>query len=156
MDLDGKVALVTGGSRGVGAATAVALAEAGCDVVVAARSTAAAPQATPGTLDETVARIESAGRRGLAVPTDLSDPDSVVAMVETTVDHFGRLDVLVNNAAVTFIGDIDIPMKRHDLIMAINLTAPMVATRPRTPRWPSGAAPSSTCHRSRRCTPTTD
>ena len=67
-DLSGKVALVTGASRGVGAAIAVALAEHGADVACAARSTADAPQKTPGTLDETVARIEAAGGSGLAVP----------------------------------------------------------------------------------------
>ena len=60
MNLDGKVALVTGASRGVGAATALALAQAGCRVACAARSTQAAPQKTPGTLDETVARIRAA------------------------------------------------------------------------------------------------
>ena len=62
-ELDGKVALVTGASRGVGAAIAVALAEAGASVACAARSTADAPQRTPGTLDDTVARVNEAGRR---------------------------------------------------------------------------------------------
>jgi citronellol/citronellal dehydrogenase len=63
----------------------------------------------------------------LAVPTNLADPAEVEAMVATTVEHFGRLDILVNNAAVTFVGDLDIPLKRHELLMAINLTAPLVA-----------------------------
>src|SRR4051812_9829946 len=127
MDLDGKVALVTGGSRGVGAATAVALAEAGCDVAVAARSTQSAPQATPGTLDETVQRIEATGRRGLAVPTDLSKRASVMEMIDSTVEGLGGLDILINNAAITFVGDVDIPLKRHDLVMAVNLDAPLTA-----------------------------
>jgi NAD(P)-dependent dehydrogenase (short-subunit alcohol dehydrogenase family) len=132
-DLNGKVALVTGASRGVGAAIAVALAEAGADVACAARSTADAPQRTPGTLDETVARIEAANGNGLAVPTNLAKPQEVEAMVATTVDHFGRLDVLVNNAAVTFVGDLDIPLKRHEILMAINLTAPLVACQAAAP-----------------------
>jgi NAD(P)-dependent dehydrogenase (short-subunit alcohol dehydrogenase family) len=54
-------------------------------------------------------------------------------MVQRTVDHFGRLDVLVNNAAVTFVGDLDIPLKRHELVMAINLTAPLVACQAAAP-----------------------
>jgi len=101
-DLDGKVALVTGASRGVGAATAVALAEVGCHVACAARSTMDQPQRTAGTIDETVARVEAAGRRGLAVPTNLAVDAEVEAMVATTVEHFGRLDILINNAAITF------------------------------------------------------
>src|SRR5262245_3432334 len=121
MELTGKVALVTGASRGVGAATAVALAQAGCDVACAARSTDAKPQKTPGTLDETVARVEATGHAGFAIPTDLSVEEQVVAMVAKTVEHFGRLDVLVNNAAVTFVGDLEIPLRRFDLVMTVNL-----------------------------------
>jgi citronellol/citronellal dehydrogenase len=132
-DLAGKVALVTGASRGVGAAVAVALAEAGVSVACAARSTADAPQRTPGTLDDTVGRITDAGGSAIAVPTNLAKPDEVEAMVATTVDHFGRLDILVNNAAVTFVGDLEIPLARHELVMAINLTAPLVASQAAAP-----------------------
>lgn len=132
-DLHGKVALVTGASRGVGAATAVALAQAGCHVACAARATRAEPQRTPGTIDETVARIEDAGRRGLAVPTNLAVDEQIETMVAATVDHFGRLDILVNNAAITFIGDLDIPLHRYDLIMQVNLRAPMIAIRQAAP-----------------------
>ncbi len=134
-DLDGKVALVTGASRGVGAATAVALAEAGCHVACAARSTHDQPQRTAGTIDETVARVEAAGRQGLAVPTNLAVDAEVEAMVATTVDHFGRLDILINNAAITFIGDLDIPLSRFDLVMQVNMRAPMIALRRAVPHF---------------------
>jgi len=132
-DLEGKVALVTGASRGVGAAIALALAQQGADVACAARSTSDAPQRTPGTLDDTVARIEEAGGNALAVPANLAKPNEVEAMVATTVEHFGRLDILVNNAAVTFVGDLEIPLSRHELVMAINLTAPLVACQAAAP-----------------------
>ncbi|WP_236795478.1 SDR family NAD(P)-dependent oxidoreductase [Amycolatopsis sp. GM8] len=129
MDLRGKVALITGASRGVGAATAVALADAGCAVACAARSTQANPQRTAGTLEETVGRIRERGGDAIAVPTNLAVEDEVVAMVRATAEHFGRIDVLVNNAAVTFVGDLGIPLHRHDLTMAINARAPFVAIR---------------------------
>jgi NAD(P)-dependent dehydrogenase (short-subunit alcohol dehydrogenase family) len=132
-DLQGKVALVTGASRGVGAAVADALAAAGASVACAARSTASTPQRTPGTLDETVARIEAAGGTAFAVPTNLADMADVERMVERTVERFGRLDVLVNNAAITFVGDLDIPLSRHELVMAVNLTAPLVACQAAVP-----------------------
>jgi NAD(P)-dependent dehydrogenase (short-subunit alcohol dehydrogenase family) len=133
MELEGKVALVTGASRGVGAATAVALAQAGCRVACAARATRAAPMKTPGTLDETLERIARAGGEGLAVPTNLAAEEEVVAMVRRTIAHFGGLDILVNNAAITFVGDLDIPLKRHDLVMNVNLRAPFVAMREAVP-----------------------
>jgi citronellol/citronellal dehydrogenase len=137
-DLEGKVALVTGASRGVGAATAHALAEAGCDVACAARATENSPQRTAGTLDETVRRIASTGRRGLSIPTDLAVDDDVIAMIHTTQEHFGRLDILVNNAAITFIGDLDIPLKRYDLVMQVNLRAPLIAIREAAPVMAAG------------------
>ena len=132
-DLRGAVALVTGASRGVGAATAVALAEAGCSVACAARATAENPLALPGTIDETVARIRDAGGDALAVPTNLVDEADIVRMVDRTVSHFGRLDLLVNNAAITFVGDLTMPTKRYDLVMAVNVRAPFLAIREAAP-----------------------
>ena len=133
MDPAGKVALVTGASRGVGAAVANALARAGAAVACAARSTSEAPQRTPGTLDETVARIRADGGVALAVPTNLADEDEVHAMVERTLAEFGGLDILVNNAAITFVGDLYVPMRRHDLMMDVNLRAPLLAIRDAAP-----------------------
>ncbi len=131
--MNGKVALVTGASRGVGASTAVALADAGYAVACAARSTRAQPQRTPGTIDDVVDRIRERGGTAIGIPVDLSDRDQVAAMVERCAGELGRLDVLVNNAAVTFIGDLDIPLRRHDLVMAIDLDAPLVASRAAVP-----------------------
>ena len=127
MELDRKVAIVTGASRGVGAATAVALAAAGCAVACAARATDSNPLPIPGTIDETVRRITDAGGTAIAVPTNLASDAEIEAMVATTVERFGPVDILVNNAAITFPGDIDLPMKRFDLIFAVDLRAPLIA-----------------------------
>jgi enoyl-[acyl-carrier protein] reductase III len=92
IDLTGKVALVTGGSRGIGRAIALRLAEAGADVVVnfvSARATA----------DEAAERISSLGRRVAEVQADVSEPDDVQAMLQWIGETFGRLDILVSNAA---------------------------------------------------------
>jgi NAD(P)-dependent dehydrogenase (short-subunit alcohol dehydrogenase family) len=88
--LDGRVALVTGASRGLGRAIAVALAEAGADVVVTARSEDA--------IAETAAAIKRLGRRALAVPCDVHNQASVAALVDQALAGFGQIDVLLNNA----------------------------------------------------------
>jgi citronellol/citronellal dehydrogenase len=133
VNLEGKVAIVTGASRGVGAAAAVKLAEAGAAVACAARATDESPLRLPGTIDATVQRIVGAGGEALAVPTNLAQEDDIERMIATTVDSFGGLDVLVNNAAITFPGDIDVPMKRYDLMMNVNLRAPLVAAHAAVP-----------------------
>jgi NAD(P)-dependent dehydrogenase (short-subunit alcohol dehydrogenase family) len=127
MDLDGKVAIVTGASRGVGGATAVALGAAGARVTCAARATQESPVPIPGTIDDTVERIRIAGGEALAVPTNLARDADVEHMVAATIDRFGRVDILVNNAAITFAGDLALPIKRHDLIFAVNVRAPLLA-----------------------------
>jgi len=127
-DLQGKAALITGASRGVGAAVAVELARRGCDVACAARSTADSRRRIPGVLEDTVAQIEALGRRAIAVPTDLAVEADARRMVRTAATAFGRLDILVNNAALQFPGDLDVSRKRYDLMMEVNVRAPMVAT----------------------------
>ena len=88
--LAGRVAIVTGGGTGIGRGVALALARAGADTVVAAR--------TPEPLEETCAEVRALGRRALAVQTDVTDTAQVGNMVARAMDAFGRVDVLVNNA----------------------------------------------------------
>jgi len=91
-DLDGQTALITGAARGLGHATALAMAHAGADIALGLRDPAAGGQL--------VAEIEKLGRRALPVPMDVRDLDQVRAAVEATVEHFGKLDILVNNAGL--------------------------------------------------------
>jgi 7-alpha-hydroxysteroid dehydrogenase len=84
-----RVAIVTGAGRGIGAATAVALAQAGADVVISAR--------TEDQLREVAKRIEAAGRRALVVAADLSDLDAAAGLAAAAADEFGRLDIVINN-----------------------------------------------------------
>ena len=100
MDLNGKVAIVTGASRGIGRQIALELAGRGALVAVAARSVEQKGR-LPGTIGETVAAIEAAGGRALAVQADVSIPEDCERLVAETMKAFGRLDVLVNNAADT-------------------------------------------------------
>jgi NAD(P)-dependent dehydrogenase (short-subunit alcohol dehydrogenase family) len=122
-DLTGRVAIVTGGGTGIGAATAMLLARHGADVAIAAR--------TESDLEDTSDRIESeTGRRCLAVRTDVKVEQQVVDMVQRVVDHFGRLDILVNNAGGTRMGPLqDIPTKAWDAVFDLNAKSAYVATR---------------------------
>ena len=89
--LAGKVAIVTGGSRGIGKSIALALAEAGADVCVAARKMEA--------LEETLGELNATGRKAIAVPTNVRDMDALENLVNETKRQLGRVDILVNNAA---------------------------------------------------------
>jgi len=115
IDLSGRVALVTGASRGIGRATALALARQGARVVAAARADHAAGVA---------GEIAAAGGEALAVSVDVADQASVDAMVAAAMERFGRVDVLVNNAGITR-DQLMLRMKREDwdAVLATNLTA---------------------------------
>ncbi|HWJ67072.1 MAG TPA: SDR family oxidoreductase [Nocardioides sp.] len=91
--LTDHVAVVTGAGRGIGAATAVALAEAGADVLISSR--------TAGQLEEVAKRVEATGRRAVVVPADLARTDEVAGLAQAAYDAFGRLDVVVNNVGGT-------------------------------------------------------
>jgi citronellol/citronellal dehydrogenase len=130
MDPDKPVAIVTGASRGVGAAICAALAEAGARVACTARSTDFRPSdRVTGTLDEVVRRINERGGEAIALPADLTDEDAIVAMVKSTTDRLGRVDMLVNNAGVTLAGGVNISRSRYDIVMDVNVRAPLIATR---------------------------
>jgi dehydrogenase/reductase SDR family member 4 len=121
--LDGRVALVTGGSRGIGRAVALALAQAGADVVVAARKAQ--------DLDSVAEEVRSLGRRGLAVPAHLARRADIDRLFESTLEAFGRLDVLVNNAATNPVfGPLaDIEEDAWDRIMALNVKGYLLAAQ---------------------------
>jgi NADP-dependent 3-hydroxy acid dehydrogenase YdfG len=91
--LEGKTAVVTGASRGFGEAIAVGLAEAGADVVLAAR--------TESALREVAARIETLGRQALVVPTDMMDKTAIDNLADKAIEAFGKIDILVNKPAVS-------------------------------------------------------
>jgi citronellol/citronellal dehydrogenase len=124
--LEGRVALVTGASRGIGAAIAQRFACEGAVVAVAARSLDEAAQGgLPGTLRETVAAIEATGGRAVPYRVDLTSPDSRADLVDRVVADLGPVDVLVNNAATSiFTPFTDISEKRLRLITTINYFAP--------------------------------
>jgi 3-oxoacyl-[acyl-carrier protein] reductase len=113
--LKDRVALVTGASQGIGRATALALAQAGARVAVAARNA--------GKLAEVVAEIASGGGEAIAVPMDVADAEQVKAGFRRTIEKFGRLDILVNNAAITRDG-LAVRMKAEDwdAVLRTNLT----------------------------------
>jgi 7-alpha-hydroxysteroid dehydrogenase len=91
--IDGRAAIVTGAGRGIGAACALALAEAGADLVIASR--------TEDQLLSVAKEIDALGRRAVVVPADVNDNDAVAALVDQCVDSFGRVDIVVNNAGGT-------------------------------------------------------
>jgi 3-oxoacyl-[acyl-carrier protein] reductase len=122
-DLSGRVAVVTGGGTGIGAATARLLAAQGADVAIAAR--------TLSDLQRTAGTIEAEhGGRCLIVPTDVKDESQVVAMIERTVKELGRLDILVNNAGGARLGPLSaLPTKAWDAGFDLNVRSAYIATR---------------------------
>jgi 3-oxoacyl-[acyl-carrier protein] reductase len=122
-NLNEKVALVTGASRGIGRAAALALAGAGADVAVNYRERSAEA-------GEVVAAIRASGRRAVAVAADVSDSDAVVGMMSRIENELGTVDVLVNNAGVAIIRGVDdLTEAEFDLTLAVNLKSAFLCTQ---------------------------
>ena len=124
LECEGRVALVTGASRGIGAAIAERLAQAGAKVAVSAR-TLDPVEKYEGSLAETVARISAAGGTVVPVQAAISKSEDRRRMVSETVEQLGPIDILVNNAAVTFyLPFTEFPEKRYDLMFEVQVRAP--------------------------------
>jgi len=130
MSLEGKVAVIVGGSRGIGRDVAVALAEAGADIVVAARTEQVSDPRLPGTIYSVAEEVQARGRRALPVKVDVTKDEDLEGMVRQTVDTFGRLDILFNNAAILVPGTIRTVQPRHlDLMWRVDLRGLLMAIR---------------------------
>ena len=123
MSLEGKVAFITGSSRGIGKAIAKRLAQQGVRVVITGKTAEPHPH-LPGTIHTAVEEIEEAGGEALAIQLDVRFDDQIQAAFEKTVDTFGGLDILINNAgAIHLAGVADTAPKRFDLLMGVNARA---------------------------------
>ncbi|GIM95891.1 SDR family NAD(P)-dependent oxidoreductase [Paractinoplanes toevensis] len=130
--LDGKVALVTGGGRGIGAAVALRLAEDGADVALTF-------QQNQERADDMVDQIKAAGRRAIAIQADSADPAAVVEAVDRAFDGLGRLDILVNNAGSFLLGPIEhLSREQLEETIAVNVRAPFVASQTAVRHMPAG------------------
>jgi 3-oxoacyl-[acyl-carrier protein] reductase len=130
--LTGKIAIVFGGSRGIGAAAARRLASDGADVALTFVS-------APERAAETVGAIEATGRTGLAIKADSADPDAIKAAVAQTVDRFGKLDVAVVNAGILMLGDIAmVSVEDLDRMLDINVRGVFLAIQAAASRLSDG------------------
>jgi len=121
--LDGKVALVTGGGRGIGAAIALRLAQEGADVALTF-------QRNQQRADDVVERIKAIGRRAVVMRVDSADPAAVVGAVDRVAGELGRLDILVNNAGAFLLGPLEeLTLEAFEETVAVNVRAPFVATQ---------------------------
>lgn len=132
IDLNGKRALVTGGSRGIGAAIALALAEEGADVAFTYQSSAEKARGI-------VASVQTLGRRGVAIQADSADPEAIARAVSETSAALGGLDILINSAAIGYYGLVaDLDLAAYQRQMDINVRAPILFAKAAIPHLPVG------------------
>ncbi|MFJ9363731.1 SDR family oxidoreductase [Nocardia sp. NPDC101769] len=121
-----RVAIITGGSRGIGKALALALAEQGASIVIGAKTMEAGGRLA-GSVPDTVREVEARGAQALGLRCDVRNEADLKNLVDRTVERFGRVDILVNNAGAMWLQSVEgTPHKRYDLVMAINARAPFL------------------------------
>jgi citronellol/citronellal dehydrogenase len=129
MDFNNKTVLITGATRGIGKAIALKLASAGANIVIAAKSTAE-DERLGGTIFSAAAEVEAAGGKALAVYCDIRDEKLIQEVMDKTVEKFGGLDILVNNASAIHINNTErTEPKRFDLMFDINVRGTFMVTR---------------------------
>jgi NAD(P)-dependent dehydrogenase (short-subunit alcohol dehydrogenase family) len=126
----GYVTVITGATRGIGRAVATELAGPGSRLVLSGRSTTNRPdKRLPGTLEEIVEQCRQRGSEVLAVPADLASPDGTQQIINATDAHFGRCDILINNAAISYLGKfVDVVPASFNKTLQVNLLAPVALT----------------------------
>ena len=140
-DLAGKTLFITGASRGIGLAIALRAARDGANVAIAAKSSVPNPK-LPGTIHSAAEAVTAAGGRGLALKCDIREEDQVRAAVAATVEAFGGIDILVNNASAIWLrGTLDTPMKRFDLMQQVNARGSFLCAQACLPHLLRSASP---------------
>ena len=139
--LAGKTLLITGASRGIGLAIALRAARDGANVAIAAKSSVPNPK-LPGTIHAAAAAVEEAGGHALAIKCDIREEYEVEAAVAATVERFGGLDILVNNASAIWLrGVLDTPMKRFDLMTQVNSRGSFLCAQKALPHLMNSVSP---------------
>jgi citronellol/citronellal dehydrogenase len=129
MSLRNKTLFISGASRGIGLAIATRAARDGANIAIAAKSDQPHPK-LPGTIHTAAAAIEAAGGKALAMQVDIRDENAVAEAAKKCADHFGGIDILVNNAsAISLSGTLETPMKRFDLMFGVNVRGTFVCSQ---------------------------
>ncbi len=132
--LDGQVAIVTGSSRGIGHFMALELAKEGCNIVVAARSEEVSDPKLPGTIHTVVAELQELGVEAMPLKLDVTSDEDIANCIPATIERFGKVDILVNNAALIFPGAFQATaVKRLDLLHRINVRGPFLLAQAALP-----------------------
>jgi citronellol/citronellal dehydrogenase len=140
-DLSGRTMFMSGGSRGIGLAIALRAARDGANVALIAKTTEPHPK-LEGTIYTAAEQIEEAGGKALPLPGDIRNEDQVLDAVQKTVDQFGGIDIVVNNAsAIQIEGSETLPMKRYDLMQNINTRGTFLVSRACVPHLKQGTNP---------------